>query len=65
MTALQLFAFVLLPAIITAGAGISVLIFNARNPRRNEREPDLFDPPMPRRYAGNGEGLGRPTRSSR
>lgn len=64
MTGIQLFAFVILPALLVLGAGVVLVVFEARHPRRAP-EPDLFDPPPRRRSLANSDGLGRSSKSSR
>lgn len=64
MNDLQLFAFVILPILLVAGAGVLLLI-ERRNWRTASDEPDLFEEvPRPRSLANN-EGLKSPARSRR
>lgn len=65
MTGIQLFAFVILPALIAFGGGVVLLVFELRHPRTRP-EPDLFETPRVRRSAlANAEGLSKRSKSSR
>lgn len=64
MTGIQLFAFVILPLLITLGGGLVVLVFELRHPRRRP-EPDLFEAPRRRPSLANAEGLGRSSKTTK
>lgn len=60
MTALQLFAFFVLPVVIVIVAAVMLLIERRRWRAASEPEPDLFA--RPRRAMANNDGLSRSRR---